>query len=1606
MAGDIVFGIKLTADGSAYIGPVRIAAAETEKLAQAARGVAPAMAESTTQMTKAVAIGSELGRMAGDVARQFANWLGQTITGTAQLKDLSDATGSSVEDLSRLVNVAKISGVSLGELQIATQRLSVNLAGTDDESKKATRALQALGVTTKDPAQAMEQLAQRLAQYRDGAEKAALVQEILGRGAQALLPYLKDLAEQHGVAATVSTRQAQAAEELEKSWRTLGIQAETLRNAALGPLIPVLSQIIDSWRNSSTAANEFRSSSESVGAGLLKLNDIAQYTVNAFINLGRGIGAVAFALDQGVFGYEKAKRALEDWANESIARTAAVRKSLEATRQAYDVTLRAREDRGFDPRQIAPITPARAKAIVDPLAKELDRLEERWRNLFAADQAGVNPQTVRSLQELDKLLDQARISWDEYTHGIEIALDADRRFAEEQKRLNDIDAAYARMLDELDDAEQRRIDSVRKFVESLEDQNSTLQDEITVLGLSGTARELRLSQLQRERALNAATNDVERDRIRALYDERDALIATKGAAQEYAEQQRQAFEDVDRIARDVFESMFDKGDDTFKRLRDSLKHNFVDALYQLTIRPWVIQMVASLTGGNVGALTSLVGGSGGNPLSNIFGLGKSLGFGNLTSGGIFAPGGALSGFATGATGQALGLSAVPGGAGLAEGGMVTAIDAMASAGEVGTAALTGFGTALGAAIPVVGAVVAGLSLFGSSLFKSEPSEVRGRFQVSPGAEGFEDNAYTGSRFGNLGFSDADTAQFSGEGAQVFNKIVSGALDAFEQRYSQEQSDRLAGILQSTDFGSFEGTFTTEEFIQKYGGQVLQQVVSAAFDVLDPALGSVARQFKGTAEEIAKFGNTLLAVYDLTKSIGNADFTATVDEALGGATQESADKVLAFVNVVATFGDAIDGLGPKLEALDASSITEFVDALGGAEKFLNAFAFLNQNFTTAAERSTNAPRNLTRAWNVAQVSADDLAKAGLTSIPRTHDEFMRLFNSLDLNTEHGRELANELLNNVAPAFVAVQGSADAAAEALKRQAEAGRDYYVDKFLTPDEQKLNRQTVDSTALYEMSKSGTVLNRVLAEMGLSTIPTTIQGVRQWHDAVIAKYGADSAEAQAMLAAIPIIGDLIDTVDGFGDKAEEVADQIARAWQGIDEQLGTFDTMLGNLSNLASSAPDFGTGLEDAVLLYTDQIDKLNERITAALAKGQWSQVDYVLRPELAQVTQLLDQAKARLDRYNELVALYGEAQASQLQQLEEQYHADLAIFGNNAAAVEILTARFTKAWTDIRTGSTEAAASLDDFITKIKQFADSTRGDAGQQADLEMALSLAKIDELTLAYRALNDPASAEAGRLYTQIVQLRRYNEQLAQQSAHFAIYAAQYGKDAANQLVNLENEFEQWKAYVGDNADALAILQDIFDDQWQAIIDSLKGGVDGSLEELARLKQGIAEYLQSLYVSDISPLSPQDKLNQARAAYEQELALAKTGDTKALGDITQYADTLLQLDRDFYKSSDAFVEEFNRITEDLAGLAGTLPNGLPVPTGDPSLALAAALPVGSPIASSADIKANTDATIAQSTLIQQLITALANANSEDARLITEALLAQQYAAADATAGAAK
>lgn len=96
-------------------------------------------------------------------------------------------------------------------------------------------------------------------------------------------------------------------------------------------------------------------------------------------------------------------------------------------------------------------------------------------------------------------------------------------------------------------------------------------------------------------------------------------------------------------------------------------------------------------------------------------------------------------------------------------------------------------------------------------------------------------------------------------------------------------------------------------------------------------------------------------------------------------------------------------------------------------------------------------------------------------------------------------------------------------------------------------------------------------------------------------------------------------------------------------------------------------------------------------------------------------------------------------------------------------------------------------------------------------------------------------------------------------------------------------------------------------------------------QLAAL-QGIQAWLNSQLLGDLSTLTPEAQLAEARRQFEATLALAQGGDVDALQRITGEADTLLRMGRDYYASGQQYTDLEALVRGGLGGLVNAGPTG--------------------------------------------------------------------------------
>ena len=183
-----------------------------------------------------------------EVMRGLAQAFPNVVNALDDLNDAADATGSTVEKLSALEDVARRNGATLDTVTTAVVKMNQVLKEADPDSPMA-RALKAIGLDAKelrtlDPSLALQRVAQALQGYADGGNKARLVQELFGKSARELAPFLKDLADAGKLNATVTSDQAAEAERFNKAMAELVTQFNNAARALAGSWLPEMVRLL------------------------------------------------------------------------------------------------------------------------------------------------------------------------------------------------------------------------------------------------------------------------------------------------------------------------------------------------------------------------------------------------------------------------------------------------------------------------------------------------------------------------------------------------------------------------------------------------------------------------------------------------------------------------------------------------------------------------------------------------------------------------------------------------------------------------------------------------------------------------------------------------------------------------------------------------------------------------------------------------------------------------------------------------------------------------------------------------------------------------------------------------------------------------------------------------------------------------------------------------------------------------------------------------------------------------------------------------------------------------------------------------------------------
>jgi len=241
-------------------------------------GLAGAMKGLDKLKTGVVAAGAAVGAAAAGIA----TYTKKTIDNMDALAKQAQMAGVTVESLSGLSYAADLAGVSQEQLTTSMGRLAKGMGEASQGTGEALKGFQALNLdpaTFKGTDDALTQIAEKLSEFKDGAEKTAIAISIFGRSGAQLIPFLNagkdgikqltDEARQFGI--IVGTDTAQASERFNDN---------LTRIQAVGKGLFI--QIAESW--------------------LPTLNNLTEGFINATKQSGSFFGSLTATAERAVFG--------------------------------------------------------------------------------------------------------------------------------------------------------------------------------------------------------------------------------------------------------------------------------------------------------------------------------------------------------------------------------------------------------------------------------------------------------------------------------------------------------------------------------------------------------------------------------------------------------------------------------------------------------------------------------------------------------------------------------------------------------------------------------------------------------------------------------------------------------------------------------------------------------------------------------------------------------------------------------------------------------------------------------------------------------------------------------------------------------------------------------------------------------------------------------------------------------------------------------------------------------------------------------------------------------------------------------------------------------
>lgn len=213
---------------------------------------------------------------AGASLAVLINMFDKSVEGAAKLQEISEKTGTSIEKMSGIAQVAKIQGADIDVVSAGMAKLAVNMEASGGASKKMSDALGRIGLTLsdlkgKDTGAMFEMVSRKMSEYGDSAGKTAVAVELFGKKGAELIPTMNLLGESGELVTKTTTEQAMAADAYEKNLQRLQLTKNALYKTISMELLPSVNAFIKAMIEANNETDGVRAGAKELAAdGSLK----------------------------------------------------------------------------------------------------------------------------------------------------------------------------------------------------------------------------------------------------------------------------------------------------------------------------------------------------------------------------------------------------------------------------------------------------------------------------------------------------------------------------------------------------------------------------------------------------------------------------------------------------------------------------------------------------------------------------------------------------------------------------------------------------------------------------------------------------------------------------------------------------------------------------------------------------------------------------------------------------------------------------------------------------------------------------------------------------------------------------------------------------------------------------------------------------------------------------------------------------------------------------------------------------------------------------------------------------------------------------------------